>query len=63
MSRLEFLSGQQDMLADWGMDMKGYIIYQSSEAEKNKAFIEKLKAEGDNQGISFEYVPAEEHLE
>ena len=43
--------------------MKGYIIYQSSEAEKNKAFIDKLKAEGDNQGINFEYVPAEEHLE
>ncbi|GEM_PF-88597 len=43
--------------------MKGYIIYQSNEAEKNAGFIEKLKEEGNKHDISFEYVPYEEHLE
>lgn len=43
--------------------MKGYIIYQSIEAEKNTSFIEKIINEGEKYGISFEYVPYEEYQE
>jgi len=37
--------------------LDGYIIYNSSEAEKNRSFIEKFQEEGRQKGINFVYVP------
>lgn len=43
------------------MSRKAYLIYHSWEGEKNKHFIRMFQEEGEQQGISFIYVPCEEY--
>lgn len=43
------------------MCRKAYLIYHSWEGEKNKHFIRMFQEEGEQQGISFYYVPYEEY--
>lgn len=45
---------------EWSLIMRGYLIYASQEAEKNKGFIRMFQQQGKRQGIEFFYVPQNE---